>query len=223
MPACRDCLHFSAEAGDCTLNVKGRCALRNCVFAVQQKYRPVMRGRVLEVGYGAWPFPRRRLQRDRRRRVQWHGVDPRFPTIAAAGRYQGTVAHLPFEPDYFDVGLAFETMEHWTEYLETPRQGLAELHRVLKPGALLVVTVPIHLHGAPEFVRGDVATILDYFEPHRWRELRAEPWRRDFAPCAPCLNWLMDGSRETRRQVVDASAQRVPSSWTLEITARKAA
>jgi SAM-dependent methyltransferase len=45
---------------------------------------------------------------------------------------------LPFEDGSFDAGLIIEVLEH----LFAPHLAVAELHRVLRPGGVLVATVP---------------------------------------------------------------------------------
>jgi methionine biosynthesis protein MetW len=45
---------------------------------------------------------------------------------------------LPFDDASFDVGLMVEVLEH----LFAPHEAVAELHRVLRPGGVLLVTVP---------------------------------------------------------------------------------
>jgi SAM-dependent methyltransferase len=48
--------------------------------------------------------------------------------------------HLPFAANRFDAVLCTETLEH----LEWPRESVAELHRVIRPGGRLFVTVPMN-------------------------------------------------------------------------------
>ena len=50
----------------------------------------------------------------------------------------GSVLELPFPDASFDVVLCTEVIEHTTE----PRRAVAELCRVLRPGSVLVLTVP---------------------------------------------------------------------------------
>jgi SAM-dependent methyltransferase len=72
-------------------------------------------------------------------------MDERHPseggTVASSGRWiviQGDVFHLPFPAGTFDCVIASEILEHLVQ------DGIAldEMHRVLRPGGLLVVSVP---------------------------------------------------------------------------------
>jgi len=49
----------------------------------------------------------------------------------------GTMERLPFESGSFDVVITTNTLDHTHE----PREGLKEIHRILKPGGALVLTV----------------------------------------------------------------------------------
>jgi 2-polyprenyl-3-methyl-5-hydroxy-6-metoxy-1,4-benzoquinol methylase len=53
-------------------------------------------------------------------------------------RVVGDLLSLPFEPDRFDFVICSEVIEHTTD----PERAVRELARVLKPGGVLVVTVP---------------------------------------------------------------------------------
>jgi SAM-dependent methyltransferase len=67
---------------------------------------------------------------------------------------------LPFQDNSFDTVICFNTLEH----IYDATAVLAELHRVVKPGGLVHVTVPFmfRIHGHPD----------DYFRatPSWWRE-----------------------------------------------------
>lgn len=58
---------------------------------------------------------------------------------------------LPFEDHAFDVVLCAEVLEH----LYSPERAVAEMHRVLKPGGLLVLTTRFMfpIHGATDYYR----------------------------------------------------------------------
>jgi SAM-dependent methyltransferase len=69
------------------------------------------------------------------------GVDANY----ASGRVRhGSVTALPFEAGTFDRTLCLDVLEH-LQYEEQPR-AFAELHRVLRPGGELLVSVPNLAH-----------------------------------------------------------------------------
>lgn len=77
------------------------------------------------------------------RKSKWVGVD------LQAGTNVDVVANaenLPFEDASFGAAIASEVLEH----LRRPALVLAEIHRVLRPGAAFLVTVPftfpVHCH-----------------------------------------------------------------------------
>ncbi len=79
-------------------------------------------------------------------RIDWYGFDiGRAPTDkqAGAGAYKVTLANikegLPYDDDFFDIVVAEQILEH----LPDPVAAVAELCRVAKPGALLIIGVPV--------------------------------------------------------------------------------
>lgn len=96
--------------------------------------RPLMTGQVLEIGAGLHkrrghftpPFDTT---------TGWLFVDlsdERKPHI------QADMTTLPFENNLFDTVLCLEVLE----YVEEPLRALNELHRVLKPGGVLLLSIP---------------------------------------------------------------------------------
>lgn len=74
-----------------------------------------------------------------------YGVDANREAVefaashAPAGRFQFAFAeHLPFPDAMFDKVLCLDTLEH----VNSERQALAEIRRVLKPGGAVVLSVP---------------------------------------------------------------------------------
>lgn len=51
---------------------------------------------------------------------------------------EGSVLKLPFKKNTFDIVMSNEVIEHVTE----PKQAIAEMSRVLKPGGILILTTP---------------------------------------------------------------------------------
>jgi ubiquinone/menaquinone biosynthesis C-methylase UbiE len=56
----------------------------------------------------------------------------------ASALVAGDACALPFPSGVFDIVVASESIEHTID----PRRALAELHRVLRPGGTMIVTVP---------------------------------------------------------------------------------
>ena len=90
-----------------------------------------LRGQVLDVGAGNQPF-RPLLSSD----VQYVAVDV-SPTRGLT--VVGSALALPFAGKTFDGVICTEVLEHVPE----PAQALREMYRILKPGGLLYVTVPM--------------------------------------------------------------------------------
>jgi SAM-dependent methyltransferase len=102
------------------------------------------RGRVLDlacgVGYGA------RILLGNPAVEDYVGVDVEYEAIAQAlidpppkARFlKGSGFSLPFREDWFDTIVSLETLEH----LDEPARALAEFRRVLRPGGVLVGSVP---------------------------------------------------------------------------------
>lgn len=237
MPKCLDCKFFNPVTQTCSLDDKyhPRSAVRNCVTgivtteieALAKTAEPNVTLRVLEVGAGVWKHPRWEC---RRFGIEWTGVDPRWKENNEKMRmFSGKASSIPFPRCHFDMVLALETMEHWHEYRDDVAAGLQEINRVLKPNKRLVVTVPIHLHGGPEFVRGDLRTILDRFDEKKW-DVTWEDWRREHKPLPVHRGWMNNRRWRTyKKQTEEGFAlnktlggpQDEPSSWTFNITAVK--
>ncbi len=82
-------------------------------------------------------------------RVRIEGLDPNY---SSARVRQGSLLALPYEATTFNHALCLDVLEHLS-FDEQPR-ALAELFRVLKPGGMLLVTVPnlAHLQSRVHFL-----------------------------------------------------------------------
>jgi len=188
---------------------------RACVKAATlRQAEKIMPGqKILEVGFGIDRICRRAVWR---RQGEWFGIDPKRAGGHRANTWEATASDMPCEDETFDGCFALETMEHWREHGDEPMDGLAEIHRVLKPGAWLLVTVPIHMHGAMEFVIGAIPMILGYFDPELW-EIEVEHWRKNPSPLPTFKGW-----RRFHDQLIQERNPRPNlSTWSLAITARK--
>lgn len=103
-----------------------------------RRYGPRLTGKVLDIGCGKRPYRRFLAAKE------YVGVDsdPNVGPDAVAD-----VPGLPFENESFDAVLCTEVLEHTPE----PKEALADINRVLKPGGLLYLTVPMSwgLHYEP--------------------------------------------------------------------------
>lgn len=97
-------------------------------------------------------------------RLSIEGVDPNYSSDRVRS---GSLTALPFEDGSFDRALCLDVLEHLT-FEEQPR-ALAELHRILRPGGELLVSVPnlAHLQSRVHFLlRGQlIRTASEYKHP----------------------------------------------------------
>jgi SAM-dependent methyltransferase len=100
--------------------------------------------RVLDAGCGEGL-----LVEEFRDRLDIEGLDPHYSSDRVR---HGSLTALPYPAGTFDRALCLDVLEHLT-FAEQPR-ALAELFRVLKPGAELYVTVPnlAHLQSRVHFL-----------------------------------------------------------------------
>ncbi len=138
-------------------------SVRAANFDLLQLLRPGER--ILEVGCGAGSYLRDNLPLG----VEWHGID----ICAYDSRGRGTIASklgsvhaIPFDNGYFDWVVTNQSIEHWFEFNVELEQGLAEISRVLKLGGKARINFPLHLHGHPLFVKGDLDAITAIADPN---------------------------------------------------------
>jgi 2-polyprenyl-3-methyl-5-hydroxy-6-metoxy-1,4-benzoquinol methylase len=175
---------------------------------------PTYKGRVLEVGCGGWDFAKRLCESAG---CEWHGIDPALldtqgrPTIATK---QAGVGSIPYPDEYFDVVLGSQTLEHWEEFGCDFFDGLEEIRRVLKPGGLLSLNFPIHFHGHPVFVAGNMDAVQSLFLTSRWRIQKMEPWRQKPDPLPVFRGWRGN-------EYSDAAVKDGVTSWIAQLHAVK--
>lgn len=116
----------------------GNLALRRALSAIKGHG-----GRLFEGGCGTGRFLRAILRQ--RPELVVFGCDIDDDAIATGRSFgdgiayaQASLTHPPYTDGAFDIAVLFDVVEHLAE----PRQALAEVHRVLRPGGLLHALVP---------------------------------------------------------------------------------
>ncbi len=96
--------------------------------------------RLLDVGCGTGWFSRRaaELGADVVSLDIGHALLLKVREKCATGLVAADACALSFPDNVFDIVVASESIEHTLD----PKQALAELHRVLRPGGTLIVTIP---------------------------------------------------------------------------------
>jgi SAM-dependent methyltransferase len=134
-------------------------------------YARYLRGSVLDVGCGdgqktgSWV---------RARDGEYTGVDVSSTAVDRARRagYSAQVIesadHLPLPDQSFDSVVCVEVLEH----LFAPQVAVAEARRVLRPGGVLIATVPNAGH-----IRDRVDMLVGQWQPRGDSLGRQEPWR----------------------------------------------
>jgi len=117
-----------------------RTIARIGILRFLESWQDRIHGQVLDVGVGTWPYPRQLFQD----RCDYTATDCfEHPNIDVVSDI-----HLltdMFQPESFDFVLCTDVFEH----IPHPWEAVRELHAVLKPGGILLLTTPFnfHLHG----------------------------------------------------------------------------
>jgi len=96
------------------------------------KYVPPA-GRILDIGSGTAP-----VSPDMKRTVVADLSEEAMRNVECESKVVTSITGMPFAPAIFDIVLCSEVLEHVPE----DDKAVSELRRVLKPGGVLVVTVP---------------------------------------------------------------------------------
>ena len=102
--------------------------------------------------------------------IDWYGLDIDFRRMKLAretGHYRMAMGNLdvglPYADDTFDIVVSSHVLEH----IDNPKKGLEEQRRVLKPGGMVVVGVPIY-DPVLRIFRLMIGPALDwYFKKHK--------------------------------------------------------
>ena len=200
MPNCAECKYFDKSLGVCAARhnkleqglTTATYQVRRCVNAILEGCLQEMSGRVLEVGFGVNLTCQRMV--NSLSNAKWYGIDPRWKNKKRKAHFgqnwfRMSVDDIKFPDGYFDAVYASQTMEHWGEAWGRYRRptatidsGLAEIARVLKPGGLLFIDVPMLSHGGDIFVNGDEAEVLSVFKTGTWCDVSSESWGKDCSP-----------------------------------------
>lgn len=102
-----------------------------------ESWQDRIHGKVLDVGVGTWPYSRQLFQD----RCDYLATDCfEHPNIDVVS----DIHHLAevFQPKSFDYVICTDVLEH----IRHPWEAVQELHAVLKPGGMLLLTTPFNFH-----------------------------------------------------------------------------
>ena len=161
-------------------------ALHAQIFDALDRVRPG-HGRLLDAGCGTGGF----LARLRRERPDQPAAGLEYNPYAAARAAAksgvpvaaGTINAMPFADANFSVVVSLDVLSHAAV---DPMEALAEMHRVLRPGGVLIVNLPafewlrsthdLRVQNARRFTRRTAAAMLAraglaQIRPHYWNSL----------------------------------------------------
>ena len=207
--------------------------LRKCVVSsIEAHFHNCNNQNVLEIGFGRFKLAKTLIERSG---GTWSGIEPKrsqheIPTIGKGG--YGVVTEIPFPDQTFDKVFGIQSVEHWGQKASGGREPsdykecVAEIARVLKPGATLYLDAPVHFHGNEMFIMGDIDKIHSLFTTDQWKNIQIEKWREEYEPLARfpppenvLLDWPIEISSYPQEQIDDAKTNGVV--WMMVITAEK--
>lgn len=123
--------------------------------------------RLLDVGVGHGRVFRYVQAKGVADRIEWHGIDIRrlpHEEVAGSKHYRIELANveegLPYDDNFFDVIVAEQILEH----LYRPDLAVAEIYRVAKPNALIIIGVPVFPGPIPRLRNWYIRKFPKHFE-----------------------------------------------------------
>ena len=164
---------------------------------------PLARGELLDVGCGTKPYEsifRPHVSR-------YIGLE-HSSTLHGRDKVDvwGEAAALPFPDATFDTVVAFQVLEH----CEDPATVLQEMHRVLRPGGIVIVTTPVlwGVHEAPrDFYRFTRYGLEHLFGLAGFDGVVVSPVCGFWATFGLRLSYYLQRFRHGRRGIVVGSVQ----------------
>jgi ubiquinone/menaquinone biosynthesis C-methylase UbiE len=173
---CSSCSKYS-HCAECE-KTEGN-SLRRCQRTIEEQYYSQIRDKdVLEVGCGTKAkggFVKAIVDPNN---CRWVGIDIKETNLAT---HVCSVNKMPFEDNSFDWVIGSQTIEHWAR----PHKALREIHRLLRPGGMLSLTAPIHLHGEKMFVAGKFDLIEKLFPQNGFDVKLCQRWRKEHCDLVP--------------------------------------
>ena len=112
-------------------------------------------GRLLEIGCSTGEMLEAAASSFQARGVEADEKNSRIASARGLDCFNGTLADAKFPDKYFDVIALYHVIEHF----HSPRAEMQEMHRILKPGGLVVIETP------------NIATLWFHLLGARWRQM----------------------------------------------------